>query len=169
MKPRESKYFTKPKKSLKPRSQNISLTTRGVGVITYTLLSGGVSPFWGGNRYRTMAKVVFFYDLFIVFPFLFFLSCLISWFLIFPHIAFSYLLLSCPFLSYLFKSLPRSCTLFIFSDPLLRLHPGPSQLRARVRCREGLHQEAAGAQPLREAHSGPGLTTSLADRQQGTF
>jgi len=30
----------------------------GVGVITYTLLSGGVSPFWGGNRYRTMAKTL---------------------------------------------------------------------------------------------------------------
>ena len=30
----------------------------GVGVIAYLLLSGGVSPFWAGNRYRTMAKVL---------------------------------------------------------------------------------------------------------------
>ena len=30
---------------------------RGVGVIAYMLVSGGVSPFWAGNRYRTMAKV----------------------------------------------------------------------------------------------------------------
>ena len=30
----------------------------GVGVIAYLLVSGGVSPFWGGNRYRTMAKVL---------------------------------------------------------------------------------------------------------------
>ena len=33
------------------------LLFRGVGVIAYMLVSGGVSPFWGGNRYRTMAKV----------------------------------------------------------------------------------------------------------------
>ena len=31
---------------------------RGVGVIAYMLVSGGVSPFWAGNRYRTMAKVI---------------------------------------------------------------------------------------------------------------
>jgi len=30
----------------------------GVGVIAYLLVSGGVSPFWGGNRYRTMAKTL---------------------------------------------------------------------------------------------------------------
>jgi len=30
----------------------------GVGVIAYMLVSGGVSPFWGGNRYRTMAKTL---------------------------------------------------------------------------------------------------------------
>merc|ERR550519_1853271 len=30
----------------------------GLGVIAYLLLSGGVSPFWGGNRYRTMAKTL---------------------------------------------------------------------------------------------------------------
>jgi len=30
----------------------------GVGVITYMLVSGGLSPFWGGNRYRTMAKTL---------------------------------------------------------------------------------------------------------------
>merc|ERR550519_3095866 len=30
----------------------------GLGVIAYLLLSGGVSPFWAGNRYRTMAKVL---------------------------------------------------------------------------------------------------------------
>ena len=33
---------------------------RGVGVIAYMLVSGGVSPFWAGNRYRTMAKVITF-------------------------------------------------------------------------------------------------------------
>ena len=30
----------------------------GVGVIAYLLVSGGQSPFWGGNRYRTMAKTL---------------------------------------------------------------------------------------------------------------
>ena len=30
----------------------------GVGVIAYLLVSGGVSPFWGGNRYRTMANTL---------------------------------------------------------------------------------------------------------------
>jgi len=30
----------------------------GVGVIAYMLVSGGVSPFWAGNRYRTMAKTL---------------------------------------------------------------------------------------------------------------
>eukprot|EP00092_Neocalanus_flemingeri_P028870 GFUD01031348.1.p1 GENE.GFUD01031348.1~~GFUD01031348.1.p1 ORF type:complete len:678 (-),score=184.77 GFUD01031348.1:119-2152(-) len=30
----------------------------GVGVISYLLVSGGVSPFWAGNRYRTMAKTL---------------------------------------------------------------------------------------------------------------
>ena len=30
----------------------------GVGVISYLLSSGGVSPFWGGNRYRTMARTL---------------------------------------------------------------------------------------------------------------
>ena len=30
----------------------------GVGVIAYLLVSGGVSPFWGGNRYRNMAKTL---------------------------------------------------------------------------------------------------------------
>merc|ERR1719336_806347 len=30
----------------------------GVGVIAYLLVSGGVSPFWGGNRYRTMSKTL---------------------------------------------------------------------------------------------------------------
>lgn len=30
----------------------------GVGVITYQLLSGGISPFFAVNRYRTMAKVL---------------------------------------------------------------------------------------------------------------
>jgi len=30
----------------------------GVGVIAYLLVSGGVSPFWAGNRYRTMAKTL---------------------------------------------------------------------------------------------------------------
>merc|ERR1719336_1441692 len=30
----------------------------GVGSIAYILLSGGVSPFWGGNRYRTMARTL---------------------------------------------------------------------------------------------------------------
>jgi len=30
----------------------------GVGVIAYLLVSGGVSPFWGGNRYRTMARTL---------------------------------------------------------------------------------------------------------------
>ena len=30
----------------------------GVGAIAYLLLSGGVSPFWGGNRYRTMARTL---------------------------------------------------------------------------------------------------------------
>jgi len=30
----------------------------GVGAIAYLLVSGGVSPFWGGNRYRTMAKTL---------------------------------------------------------------------------------------------------------------
>ena len=29
-----------------------------VGVIAYLLVSGGQSPFWGGNRYRTMAKTL---------------------------------------------------------------------------------------------------------------
>ena len=30
----------------------------GVGSIAYLLISGGVSPFWAGNRYRTMAKTL---------------------------------------------------------------------------------------------------------------
>ena len=30
----------------------------GVGVISYLLVSGGLSPFWAGNRYRTMAKTL---------------------------------------------------------------------------------------------------------------
>eukprot|EP00092_Neocalanus_flemingeri_P033572 GFUD01036497.1.p1 GENE.GFUD01036497.1~~GFUD01036497.1.p1 ORF type:complete len:690 (+),score=174.45 GFUD01036497.1:62-2131(+) len=30
----------------------------GVGAITYLLVSGGVSPFWAGSRYRTMAKTL---------------------------------------------------------------------------------------------------------------
>jgi len=30
----------------------------GLGVIAYLLTSGGISPFWAGNRYRTMAKVL---------------------------------------------------------------------------------------------------------------
>ena len=105
-----------------------------------------------------------------IFSYLFLFSFLVLSYLSLYFIVFSYLLLSCPILSYLFKPLPRSSSSFsIFPDSLLRLHPGPSQLRARVRRGERLHQEAAGAQPLREAHSGPGLTTPLADRQQGTF
>ena len=99
----------------------------------------------------------------IVLSFLIFLSFLSYLSLYF--IIFSYLLLSCPILSYLFHPLSRSCSLFIFPDPLLWLHPGPSQLRARVRRGERLHQEAVGARPLQEEHSGPGLTTPLADRQ----
>ena len=35
-------------------------------MITYTLLSGGVSPFWGGNRYRTMAKVLSYFPIFFI-------------------------------------------------------------------------------------------------------
>ena len=30
----------------------------GVGCITFQLLSGGISPFFANNRYRTMAKVL---------------------------------------------------------------------------------------------------------------
>jgi serine/threonine protein kinase len=30
----------------------------GVGVITFQLLSGGISPFFAVNRFRTMAKVL---------------------------------------------------------------------------------------------------------------
>ncbi|CAB4066838.1 MYLK [Lepeophtheirus salmonis] len=30
----------------------------GVGIIAYMLLTGGKSPFWGGNRFRTMAKIL---------------------------------------------------------------------------------------------------------------
>lgn len=30
----------------------------GIGVITYQLLSGGISPFFAGNRFRTMSKVL---------------------------------------------------------------------------------------------------------------
>ena len=30
----------------------------GVGCITFQLLSGGISPFFAHNRYRTMAKVL---------------------------------------------------------------------------------------------------------------
>ena len=37
---------------------NTVLDMWGVGVIAYLLVSGGVSPFWGGNRYRTMAKTL---------------------------------------------------------------------------------------------------------------
>ena len=29
----------------------------GIGVITYQLLSGGISPFFAVNRYRTMSKI----------------------------------------------------------------------------------------------------------------
>ena len=43
-----------PNKSIK----NIAPDMWGVGVIAYLLVSGGVSPFWGGNRYRTMAKTL---------------------------------------------------------------------------------------------------------------
>ena len=30
----------------------------GIGVITYQLLSGGISPFFAVNRFRTMSKVL---------------------------------------------------------------------------------------------------------------
>ena len=30
----------------------------GIGAITYLLVSGGVSPFWEGSRYRTMNKIL---------------------------------------------------------------------------------------------------------------
>ena len=30
----------------------------GVGVIAYMLITGGRSPFYGGNRFRTMAKIL---------------------------------------------------------------------------------------------------------------
>jgi len=30
----------------------------GVGVIAYMLVTGGKSPFYGGNRFRTMAKIL---------------------------------------------------------------------------------------------------------------
>ncbi len=30
----------------------------GLGVITYQLISGGISPFFAVNRFRTMAKVL---------------------------------------------------------------------------------------------------------------
>ena len=30
----------------------------GIGVITYQLLSGGISPFFAVNRYRTMSKII---------------------------------------------------------------------------------------------------------------
>ena len=84
LKPRGTTYFTKP-------------TIRGVGVITYTLLSGGVSPFWGGNRYRTMAKVVCFNYRFI-FSYLFIFSFL--FFLIFYHLFLFTLILSYLILSF---------------------------------------------------------------------
>ena len=161
----KSQNISQNQKIFETKKSKYILTTRGVGVITYTLLSGGVSPFWGGNRYRTMAKVAFSNHLYIVLYFLIFFLLMLSYLPLY-FIVFSYLLLSCPVLSDLFQPWPRSSSSFsIFPDPLLRLHPGPSQLRARVRRGERLHQEAAGAQPLREEHSGQGLTTPLADRQ----
>ena len=30
----------------------------GVGIIAYMLITGGKSPFYGGNRFRTMAKIL---------------------------------------------------------------------------------------------------------------
>jgi len=30
----------------------------GVGVVAYMLVTGGKSPFYGGNRFRTMAKIL---------------------------------------------------------------------------------------------------------------
>ena len=152
LKQRGTKYFTKP-------------SDQGSG-------SDHVhTPLWGSLAILGRKPVphhgkggLFQLSFYLFLSFLSFLSYLSLYFIIF-----SYLLLSCPILSYLFHPLSRSCSLSIFPDPLLRLHPGPSQLRARVRRGERLHQEAAGARPLREAHSGQGLTTPLADRQQGTF
>ena len=30
----------------------------GIGAISYLLVSGGVSPFWEGSRYRTMNRIL---------------------------------------------------------------------------------------------------------------
>jgi hypothetical protein len=30
----------------------------GVGIIAYMLITGGKSPFYGGNRFRTMARIL---------------------------------------------------------------------------------------------------------------
>ena len=30
----------------------------GLGVISYLMVSGGVSPFWAGSRYRIMSRII---------------------------------------------------------------------------------------------------------------
>ena len=35
-----------------------SLDMWGIGVIAYLLVSGGVSPFWAGSRYRIMSRIL---------------------------------------------------------------------------------------------------------------
>ena len=57
------KFFFRTIEYMSPEVMNCSEASPasdvwGIGVITYQLLSGGISPFFAVNRFRTMSKVL---------------------------------------------------------------------------------------------------------------